>query len=77
VPRGSTRVNQVSKQPPRLITLLDHINTGEPHMGVEHLISGPHTCHVAFTYLSTSVATSPDRDTWHNAIGANLHMSAG
>jgi hypothetical protein len=36
-----------------------------------------HTCHVTLTYWSTSVATSLDRDTWHNVIGANLHVSAG
>jgi hypothetical protein len=77
MPRGSTRVGQVSKQLPHVTTLLVHVSTGGPHIGVEHLTSGPHTCHVALTYWSTSTATSPDRDTWHNAIGANLHMSTG
>jgi hypothetical protein len=77
MPRGSTRVSQVSKQLPRVTTILVHVSTGGPHTGVEHLISGPHTCHMTLTYWITSAATSPDRDTWHNAIDANLHMSAG
>jgi hypothetical protein len=77
VPCVSTRVGQVSKQLPRVTILLVHVSTGGPHIGMEHLTSGPHTCHMALTYWSTSAATSPDRDTWHNAIGANLHVSTG
>jgi hypothetical protein len=77
VPRGSTRVGQVSKQLPRVTILLVHVSTGGPHLGVRHLISGLHIFYVALTHWSMSAITSPDRETWLNTIGAYLHMSAG
>jgi hypothetical protein len=60
VPRGSTGLGQVSKKLPRVTTLLVHVSTDGPHPGAGYLASGPHTCHMALTYWSTSAATSPD-----------------
>jgi hypothetical protein len=59
VPRGSTRLSQISKQLSRVATLLVHVSTCGPHLGAGHLTSGFPTCHVAFTYWSTSAATLP------------------
>jgi hypothetical protein len=48
-----------------------------------YLTGGPHTCHVAFTYWSTSAATPPDRDTWQPLVeppqqpGATWHPPIG
>jgi hypothetical protein len=41
VPRGSTRVGQVSKQLPRVTTLLVHVSTGGSHIGVDIWQVGP------------------------------------
>jgi hypothetical protein len=59
VSRGNTGLDQVSKQMPRVTTLLVHVSTGGPQPGAGHLTSGPHTCHVALTHWFISAATSP------------------
>jgi hypothetical protein len=77
MPRGSTRVGQVSQQLSCVAILLAHVGTGGPHLGVGHLTSEPQICHVTLTHWSMSASTSLDRDKWHHIIGAYLHMSAG
>jgi hypothetical protein len=74
VPRGSTRVGQVSKPLPRVTTLLVHVSTGGPHtchVAAPEWATSAARCHVAPSHWSTS-ASGPHPGTSHLTGGPHL-----